>query len=425
MKTKPYWLDTAPDFTSAAEGAPPGHADVAIIGGGFSGLSAALAFARKGASVVLLEAEQVLGAASGRNGGHCNNGLAHDFATISKQLGLEKARTLYQAFDAAVDTVERLVGEESIDCDFRRSGKLKLASKPSHCGGLKRSWDLLSREVDADTALLSAEDLPAEIGSSQFHGALLYKRSAMLHVGRFGIGLAEAAARQGAQLFEGVPVTAMTRRGSRGYELTTPKGKIKADQVLLASGAYTSGPFGYFRRRIIPVGSFIIATEPLEPSLLDSIMPTRRTATTTKHVGNYFRISPDDRLIFGGRARFAVSNPQSDKKSGVILRQTVEGVFPQLTGVKIDYCWGGMIDMSTDRLPRAGEQDGLFYTMGYSGHGVQMSVHMGQIMAEVMTGQPGVNPWKDQSWPAIPGHFGKPWFLPFVGAYYRTLDLIS
>jgi len=170
------------------------------------------------------------------------------------------------------------------------------------------------------------------------------------------------------------------------------------------------------------VGSFIIATEPLDKGLLDRMLPHRRNYVTSRNIGNYFRVSPDDRLIFGGRARFAMSNPRSDVKSGRVLRAAMEEMFPELRGVGIDYCWGGLVDMTADRLPRAGEHRGMYFATGYSGHGVQMSVHMGQVMADVMAGKPERNPWQGLEWPAIPGHFGKPWFLPVVGAYYRLQD---
>jgi glycine/D-amino acid oxidase-like deaminating enzyme len=421
MKLEPYWLATAPPFTAAAAGPVEGRADVVVVGGGFTGLSAALAFARKGADVVVLEGGRVVGEASGRNGGHCNNGLAHDFAGAAASLGLERARALYHAYDAAVDTVEALVAAEGIACDFRRSGKIKLAAKPEHFAKLAQSHALLAREADPETRLLSAAEARAEVRSDAFHGAILYPKSAMMHVGRFGIGLAEAAARQGARIHENALVTKLERRPG-GHRVVTSRGTIEAGQVLLATGTSARGPFFQLRRRIVPVGSFVIATEPLGGERVASIMPTRRTATTTRIIGNYFRISPDDRLIFGGRARFAMSSPRSDARSGRVLEAGMHATFPQLKGVAIDYCWGGLVDMTADRFPRAGERDGLFYSMGYSGHGVQMSVHMGQVMAEVMDGNPAANPWRELAWPAIRGHFGRPWFLPLVGLYYRVQD---
>ena len=157
-------------------------------------------------------------------------------------------------------------------------------------------------------------------------------------------------------------------------------------------------------------------------SLTVALLPGKRNYVTTRHIGNYFRVTPDQRLLFGGRARFAVSNPKSDQQGGVILRQTLAKLMPELKDVGVDYCWGGTVDMSADRLPRAGQHNGLYYSMGYSGHGVQMAVHMGEIMANLIEGKTTRNPWQDLNWPAVPGHFGKPWFLPVVGLYYQLLD---
>ena len=424
MKLESYWLATAPRFSRASTEPLEGKVDVAIIGGGFTGLSAALALARKGADAVVLEAGRVASEASGRNGGHVNNGLAIGFAAAVATLGLDTAKALYQAYDAAVDSVERIVKQEAIECDFRRSGKIKLASKPHHFDRLAGDFELISREVDPDVELLDRAKAAAEIGSEAFHGGLLQRRSAMMHVGHFGQGLAEAAARAGSRIYEHAEVTAAARAANGKWQLATTRGRIEANQVLLATGSVTRGPFGWFRRRYIPIGSFIIATEPLDDRLLASVMPGGRTATTSKHIGNYFRLSPDSRLIFGGRARFAMSSPRSDAKSGPILERAMHEVFPQLRHTRIDYCWGGLVDMTADRLPRAGQHDGLYYAIGYSGHGTQMSVHMGQVMADVMDGKPEANPFRDLAWPPIPGHFGPPWFLPLVGLYYRALDRI-
>ena len=422
MKLDSYWTDTAQRFAGAEAGPVEGSVDVAVIGGGFTGLSAALALGQRGASVVVLEAGKVASAASGRNGGHVNNGTSVDFGGLAQKLGLPAAQALYHAFDAAVDTVERIVTEQQIACDFRRCGKIKLAAKPEHYEKLARSFDLLHRETDPETELVPAARMREEVGSSRFYGGLVSKKSAQLHMGRFGSGLAEAAKRHGAKLFESAPVTKLIRAPGGFRDVVTPRGTVRAKQVLIATGASMTGPFFHFRRRIIPIGSFIIATERLTEGQIHSIMPTRRNATTSKNIGNYFRIAPDDRLIWGGRARFALSSPTSDAKSGRILERSLRETFPQLGPVGIDYCWGGIIDLTADRLPRAGQYDGLFYALGFSGHGAQMSVHMGQQMAKVMAGDAAANPFRALPWPAIPGHFGPPWFMPFVGAWYRYQD---
>jgi glycine/D-amino acid oxidase-like deaminating enzyme len=427
MKLESFWTVSAPPFEGRSEPLPA-TADVAIIGGGFTGLSAALALARRGASVVVLEAGAVAADGSGRNGGHVNNGLAVDYAGMAARVGSQRAAAWYRTYDDAVDTVERVVTDEAIDCDFSRRGKLKLAARPSHYEDLARSFEQLRREADPHVELVPPQQLSDEIGSSRYAGGLLFKKSAQMHMGRFGRGLAEAAERRGALIHDHTPVLRMQRRQGQAYHLHTSRGTVAASQVLVATGVTrhgTYGSFSFWRRRIVPIGSFIIVTEPLDPALAAAVLPKRRTYTTTETLHNYFRLTPDNRMVFGGRARFAMSNPLSDAKSGGVLRSQLAEIFPALADVPIAYCWGGLIDMTWDRLPHAGEKDGLFYSMGYSGHGTQMSVHMGECMARVMAGDIGANPWRDRGWPAIPGHFGPPWFLPAVGIYYTLKNKLA
>jgi len=424
MKPVSYWLDTAEPFALASPEPVQGRAEVAIIGGGFTGLSAARTLARRGVDVRVLEAGRVAAEASGRNGGHCNNGLSLDFSGVAGKVGLERAREMYRAFDAGVDLVERIVREEGIDCHFLRTGKLKLAAKAGHFDTMRAAQEVLAREVDADTAVIEPGALHSELASSRYHGALLYKRSAMLHMGAFGAGLASAAARAGARIHEHAPVSAIEPVHG-GFRIVTGAGSLAADKVLIASGISAQGPLGWFRRRIIPVGSFIIVTEPLGESRARALLPGNRTCTTSQNIGNYFRLTPDHRLVWGGRARFAMSSPDSDLKSGTILHRQLVEVFPQLAGCRIDYCWGGLVDMTRDRLPRAGEHEGMSFSLGYSGHGVQISTYMGDVMARRMLGEDVANPFRDLPWPAVPLHVGKPWFLPLVGLYYRYRDRVS
>jgi len=430
MKLDSYWTDSATAHEPAARELPS-QVDVAVVGGGFTGLSAALALARRGARVAVLEAgDRVAAEASGRNGGHVNNGLAVDYADVAAKVGKQTARGWYQAYDDAVDTVARLVRDEAIDCDFLRHGKLKLATRPNQLDTLRRSAELLAGDgVDTDVEVLDAARVRSEVQSDRFHGGLLYKRSGQMHMGRFAQGLAAAAERRGATIHTGTSVLSLERLGAgHSHRLLTTRGVITAQQVLLATGASRHGgygSFGWLRRRIVPIGSFIIVTEPLGEARANALLSGRRSYTTVANIHHYFRLTADHRLVFGGRARFAVSNKQSDAASGEILRAGLAQTFPQLGAVRIDYCWGGLVDMTQDRLPHAGEHDGLYYSMGYSGHGTQMSVHMGERMAAVMNGEPDANPWRGRDWPAIPGHFGPPWFLPAVGLYYRLKDKLA
>lgn len=430
MKLDSYWNDSLLAAPLASVQALPAQVDVAIVGGGFTGLSAALQLARRGASVAVLEAgATVAPEASGRNGGHVNNGLAVDYAEVAAKVGVEKARAWYHAYNSAVDAVEQLVQQEGIECDFLRHGKLKLATKAYQVDALWRSAErLVADGVDPEVRVLSADEVRSEVQSERFVGGLLYPRSAQMHMGRFAQGLAQAAIRQGAQIHTGTRVNRVERVQGQVHRLHTGRGVVRANQVLLATGASRHGgygSFGWLRRRIVPIGSFIVVTEPLGAERAQALLAHRRTYTTIANIHHYFRLTEDHRLVFGGRARFAISSPTSDAASGEVLRQGLAETFPQLGPVRLDYCWGGLVDVTQDRLPHAGERDGLFYSLGYSGHGTQMSVLMGQRMAEVMAGNENANPWKGRPWPAIPGHIGPPWFLPAVGLYFRLKDRLA
>jgi glycine/D-amino acid oxidase-like deaminating enzyme len=424
MKQIPYWLDTAPALPDRSGKDLPEAADVVVIGGGLTGLSTAYHAARKGARVVLVEKDQVGSGASGRNGSMCTQGITIGVAEARRRYGQQRARELYDAFREAVDVVEELTQKEGIDCDFHRAGRLGVVCKPQHLEAMRATQRDLAENFDHETVLLGKAELRTELGSDYYHGALLDPLSAALHVGTYVHGLADAAERAGAEIHERNAATGLTRTPDGGFLVETLRGPVRARQVMAATDAYTDRALPWFRKRLINVGSFIIVTEPLGEERARELLPNGRLIVVHKNIGNYIRLTPDNRLAFGGRARFAPSNPASDLKSAEVLKREMAEIFPQLAGVRVDYIWGGNVGFSYDRIPHAGEVNGLYYSMGYCGHGVQMATYMGRAMAEVMDGHPEANPLRGLGFPKVPVPFynGTAWFLPFAGAYYKAKD---
>ena len=424
MKQIPYWLDTAPALPDRSGKDLPEEADVVVVGGGLTGLSTAYHAARKGAGVVLVEKDKVGSGASGRNGSMCTQGITIGVGEARKRYGQQRARELYDSFREAVDIVEELTQKEQIDCDFHRSGRLGVAFKPKHFESMRATQRDLADNFGHETRLLTRGELRSELGSDYYHGALLDPLSAGLHVGKYVHGLAEAAERAGAEIHERNAATGLTRLPGGGFLVETLHGTIRAKQVMAATDAYTDKALPWFRKRLINVGSFIVVTEPLGEARAKELIPNARLVVDSKNIGHYIRLTPDNRLAFGGRARFAPSNPASDVKSGDILKREMAQIFPQLSDVRIDYVWGGMVGFSWDRLPHAGEANGLYYSMGYCGHGVQMATYMGRAVAEMMDGRPEANPLRGLDFPKVPVPFynGTAWFLPFGGAYYKAKD---
>ncbi|HKH83377.1 MAG TPA: FAD-binding oxidoreductase, partial [Gemmatimonadales bacterium] len=287
----------------------PSITDVAVIGGGYTGLSAARELGHSGIDVTVLERYHVGWGASSRNGGFVLQGYKPEMEELARMVGAERARRMFQLTLDAMQLLESLISEETIVCDFVHCGALTLAAKPKHMKSLEQSGRFLRTEVGYHTELLARGDLRQEIGSGRYHGGLLDPGGCSLQPAKYVAGLARAAARAGAKLAENTEVRKI-RKVASGFELTTNRGVLRARQILAATNGYTPRALPALRRRVIPIGSYIIATEPLSDDLARTLIPRKRVLSDTKSLLYYFRLSPDNRMVFGGRASFTPVSPQ-------------------------------------------------------------------------------------------------------------------
>jgi len=427
---KNFWLETVTTPPVQSAGDLLENIDVAIVGGGYCGLSAALALAKRGVSVAVLEAETFGWGASCRNGGMVLTGMKLPVPTLIKRYGREAVHKMYAASLETIDCVEQIVRDENIDCNFARCGHLEVACKQSHFDGYAESAALIRREFHHQQRIISKSDLRAEIGSDIYFGGMVDETSAGLNPARYVTGLAHAAQRAGACLHDHTRVERVqpvSQNGARKFLLRTSQGAVTAREVILASGAYTTNATPALREKIIPIGSYIIATEVLPADLARELSPHNRMIYDSKHFLYYYRLTPDHRMLFGGRAAFFPETENTVRQSAEILRRGMIMVYPQLHDTKVEYVWGGTLDFTLDVMPHAGQIDGMYFAAGFAGHGVAAATWFGTKLAGMVCGETDTTPFAAIPFPTAPFGLrsGNTWALPLAGLWYRILDFFT
>lgn len=360
--------------------------DVVVVGAGFAGLSAAIALARRGYSVVVLEADRICSGASGRNGGQAIVGYASGQEPFEQQLGRSDARRAWDMSLQAIDLIGQRIAEFDIDCDWV-DGYLYVADSPRKARALEADMQALQRDYGFAVEFAQGAQVQQHIQSPAYCAAAFEKKSGHLHPLKYGLGLARAAQSLGVQIFENSAV----RHVLRGPRLTvqTGQGSVNAAYGVLAGncmlGEYAPDAAPELAARIMPVGTYIIATEPIDEGLCQRLIPSNAAVCDNNFVLDYFRFSADQRMLFGGRVSYSTRTPAKLRE---IMAMRMGQVFPALQQVPVEFVWGGFVDISMNRAPDFGRLgENLFYLQGFSGHGVALTGLAGELLAEALAGQ--------------------------------------
>jgi glycine/D-amino acid oxidase-like deaminating enzyme len=421
FRPTPYWWEaytpTAGDLADV-----PKTARVAIVGGGYTGLSTALELAKHGIDAVVLEANELGFGASTRNGGAVSGGVNVGKRFSGRTTAVEPQRTERILSDAsdAFALIDRLIGEERIDCFWEKPGRFVGAWTKGHFEAQTRRMAVLNTAAQSGACMVPRDRQREEIASDYYFGGMVVERSGKLHPALYYKGLLEACRRRDIAICAKAAVTGISRFGN-AWRVETTRGTVSAGDVVVATNGYTGGLTPALRRRVVPIASHIIATEELPQDLAQSLIPKARTLSDTKRVLCYYRLSPDARrMVFGGRARFTQVDPTI---SAPILHRYMTDRFPQLWGVKITHAWTGNVAFTLDALPHMGRRDDLHYCLGCNGSGVAMMTYLGWQTARKIAGV--VNyacSFDTEEFPDHPLYSGNAWFLPVVGGYYRLRD---
>lgn len=356
--------------------------DVCVVGAGITGLTAALHLAEQGYDVVVVEAHQVGWGASGRSGGQAIIGFNKGVRELQKLVGHDDARKLWDMNVESLDLLKGIVAKNAIQCDLKW-GHLHMAIKPRQMRELEEMKEELECEVNyPGLTLLNTAEARSRVGSEKYIGALHDPDSGHLHPLNYTLGLAEAAEKAGVKIFERSPATHITQGDAP--VITTPEGQVTCKHLILCANAYLDRLAPSIASKIMPVGTFIIATEPLSDDLAKSVIRDDDAVVDINFVLNYWRLSADKRMLFGGRVSYSGLVPFDLKQT---MGRSMTDVYPQLKDVQVDYAWGGNVAITVNRLPHFGRiGKNVYYAHGFSGHGIMHTGLAGKLMAEAVQG---------------------------------------
>ncbi len=418
-KLTPYWWDQVPRPALAAVELPA-TADVLIIGSGYTGLNAALQTARGGRHTVVLDAEDAGWGCSTRNGGQISTSIKPGFDELAKRHGPDRATALIREGQASLAWIGAFVAAEQIECDFRIAGRFHAAHNPAQYEMLARRAMSQRKGLEVPVVMVPRGEQRGELGTDAYFGGAVYTQHAALDPARYHQGLLDRVLAAGAVVITRCKATNIAAEG-QGFRVTTPRGTVLARDIVVATNGYTGPVTKFLRRRVIPIGSYIIATEELPEALMARLMPRNRIVSDTRRVVFYYRASPDRRrILFGGR----VSHDETDPRvSGPLLHADMVKIFPELAATRISHSWCGFVAYTFDELMHVGRHEGIHYAMGYCGSGVGMASYLGMRVGQQVLGlAEGRTAFDGLGFPTRPFYTGNPWFLAPSILYYRWRD---
>ncbi|MCC6193192.1 MAG: FAD-binding oxidoreductase [Burkholderiales bacterium] len=418
-KLAPYWWDDVPR-PALPDAAVPPAADVAVVGSGYTGLHAALQTARGGRHTVVFDAEDAGFGCSTRNGGQISTSVKPSYATLAARHGPQRAFDIVKEGQRSLAWIGEFVRGEGLDCDFRVAGRFHAAHNAAKFRVLVQAVENQPRGLEVAAHIVPRAEQHAEIDTDLYFGGAVYEQHASIHPARYHQGLLGLARGAGAQVVAHCRVDGIARDGAR-FRLTTARGTCLARDVVVATDGYTGALTPWLQRRVIPIGSYMIATEAMPQATVAKLIPRDRIVSDTRKVVFYYRTSPDrTRILFGGRVSLDETDPAV---SGPLLRADLVKVFPALREVRITHSWMGIVAYTFDETMHVGTHDGVRFATGYCGAGVGMGSYLGMRVGQQVLGLPdGRTAFDGLPFPTRPFYTGRPWFLAPSIRYFRLRD---